>query len=64
MIYSQIVEFDFHLADLCKAFEKTRWYGLEMNSRKSAFGVPARNFLGFIIHEHGIEVDPNRIRTI
>jgi hypothetical protein len=64
MICSQIVEFDFHLADLRKAFEKTSWYGLEMNSRKSAFGVLARNFLGFIIHEHGIEVDPNRIRTI
>jgi len=35
-----------------------------MNPRKCAFGVSAEKFLGFIIHEHGIEVDPNRIEAI
>jgi hypothetical protein len=34
-----------------------------MNPCKCAFGVSARRFLGFIIHEHGIEVDPDRIRA-
>jgi hypothetical protein len=57
-------EFDSHIADLRKAFEKMRQYGLKMNPRKCAFGVSAGKFLGFIIHEHGIEIDPNRIKSI
>jgi len=35
-----------------------------MNPHKCAFGVSAGKFLDFIIHEHGIEVDPNRIEAI
>jgi hypothetical protein len=45
-------------------FEKMRQYGLKMDPLKCAFGVSTEKFLGFIIHEHGIEVDPNRIKTI
>jgi hypothetical protein len=52
-------EFSSHLADLCKAFDKMCRYGLKMNPRKCAFGVSAGKFLGFIIHEHGIEIDPD-----
>jgi hypothetical protein len=40
------------------------WYGLKMKPQKYAFGVSAGKFLGFIIHEHGIEIDPNRIKSI
>jgi hypothetical protein len=57
-------KFDSHLADLWKAFDKMHRYGLKMNPHKCAFGVSASKFLGFIIHEHGIEVDPDRIRAI
>jgi hypothetical protein len=57
-------EFSSHIADLRKAFDKMCWYGLKMNPRKCAFGVSASMFLGFIIHEHGIEIDPNRIKSI
>jgi hypothetical protein len=35
-----------------------------MNSRKCAFRVSAGKFLGFIIHEHDIEIDPDRIKSI
>ena len=35
-------------------------YGLKMNPLKCAFGVSAGKFLGFIIHEKGIEIDPKR----
>jgi hypothetical protein len=56
--------FDSHIVDLCKAFNKMRWYGLKMNPHKCAFGVSAGKFLGFIIHEHGIEIDPDRIKSI
>ena len=39
-------------------------YGLKMNPNKCAFGVSAGKFLGFIIHEHGIEIGPSRIEAI
>jgi hypothetical protein len=39
-------------------------YGLKMNTCKCAFGVSAGKFLGFIIHEDGIEIDPDRIKFI
>jgi hypothetical protein len=58
------VVFDFHLAILRKAFDKMRQYHLKMNPHKCAFGVLSGKFLGFIIHEHGKEVDPNLIRAI
>jgi hypothetical protein len=46
---------DSHLADLRLAFEKMRLYKLKMNPLKCAFGVSAGKFLGFIVHEKGIE---------
>jgi hypothetical protein len=46
---------DGHLADLRLALERMRRYGLKMNPLKCAFGVSAGKFLGFVIHEHGIE---------
>jgi hypothetical protein len=57
-------EFSSHIADLCKALDKMRQYGLKMNPRKCAFGVSAGKFLGLIIHEHGIEIGPDRIKSI
>jgi hypothetical protein len=56
--------FDSHLADLRLAFEKMRWYRLKMNPSKCAFGVSAGRFLGFLVHEVGIEVDPRKIEAI
>ena len=53
-----------HLADLHLAFERMRRYGLKMNPLKCAFGVSAGKFLGFVIHDKGIEVDPKRIEKI
>jgi prepilin-type processing-associated H-X9-DG protein len=50
-------EFSSPIADLHKAFIKMHRYGLKMNPLKCAFGVSADKFLGFIIHEHGIEID-------
>ena len=35
-----------------------------MNPLKCAFGVSAGRFLGFIIHESGIEIDPAKIEAI
>jgi hypothetical protein len=58
------VEFGSHIADLRKAFEKMCRYSLKMNSRKCAFEVSAGKFLGFIIHEHSIDIDLDRIKSI
>jgi hypothetical protein len=41
-----------------------RRYGLKMNPLKSAFGVSAGKFLGFIVHEKGVEIDPKKIESI
>src|SRR3954462_5907502 len=53
--------FESHLANLRLAFERMKRYGLKMNPLKCAFGVSAGKFLGFIIHEDGIEIDPKKI---
>jgi hypothetical protein len=55
---------DSHLTNLHLAFEKMRQYGLKMNPLKCAFGALAGKFLGFIIHEHGIEIDPKRVKSM
>src|SRR3954463_3854115 len=56
--------FESHLADLRLAFERMKKYGLKMNHLKCAFSVSAGKFLGFIIHEDGIEIDPKKIEAI
>jgi hypothetical protein len=55
---------DDHLADLRLALERMRRYDLKMNPLKCMFGVSAGKLLGFIIHEHGIEIDPTKIESI
>jgi hypothetical protein len=55
---------DHHLANLCLTLERICRYGLKMNPLKCAFGVSARKFLGFIIYEHGLEIDPKKIESI
>jgi hypothetical protein len=52
------------LADLRVAPERMEKYNLKMNSVKYAFGVSAGRFLGFIIHENGIELDPKKVEPI
>jgi hypothetical protein len=56
--------FDSHMDDLRLAFVRMRKYGLKMNPIKCAFGVSAGRFLGFVVHENGIEVDPKKIEAI
>ena len=37
---------------------------LKMNPTKCTFGVSVDNFLGFLVHHRGIEVDENKARAI
>jgi hypothetical protein len=63
-IVVKLAEFSSHIANLRKTFDKMCRYGLKMNRCKCAFGVSSSKLLGFIIHEHGIEIDPDRIKSI
>jgi hypothetical protein len=53
-----------HLDDVRKTLECTRKHGLKMNPNKCAFGVSAGKFLGFLVHEGGIEVDKKSMKAI
>jgi len=53
-----------HLADLRKVLECTRKHGLKMNPNKCAFGVSAGQFLGFMVHQRGIEITKRSIDAI
>nr|CBG76268.1 OO_Ba0005L10-OO_Ba0081K17.19 [Oryza officinalis] len=57
-------EYDMHLADLRKVLERAKKYGLKMNPNKCAFGVSAGQFLGFLVHERGIEIRQKNIDAI
>jgi hypothetical protein len=45
-----------NLGDLRQVFERTRRFGHKMNPKKCTFGVSAGQFLGFLVHEWGIEI--------
>jgi hypothetical protein len=53
-----------HLDDVRKTLECTRKHGLKMNPNKCAFGFLAGEFLGFLVHEGGIEVGKKSMKAI
>ena len=53
-----------HLDDLRQAFLRMHQHNLKMNPAKCVFGVSTGNFLGFLVHHRGIEVDTNKARAI
>lgn len=53
-----------HTGILRKVFERRRKYLLKMNPKKCAFWVTAGKFLGFLVHNRGLEVDPNKAKAI
>jgi hypothetical protein len=55
---------DTHLEDVKRTLECTRNHGLKMNPNKCAFGVSAGEFLGFLVHEGGIEVGKKSMKAI
>jgi hypothetical protein len=52
------------MIDLKLSLERMMKYGLWMNPLKCAFGVTSGRFLGFIVHEHDIQISPNKIESI
>ncbi|CAL8169759.1 unnamed protein product [Prunus armeniaca] len=43
---------------------RMRQHKLKMNPKKCVFGVQAGNFLGFLVHQRGIEIDKNKAKSI
>jgi hypothetical protein len=58
------LDHDSDLNDVKKTLECTRKHGLKMNLNKCAFGVSAGEFLGFLVHEGGIEVGKKSMKAI
>ena len=53
-----------HLVHLRQVFERCRENCLKMNPSKCAFGVSSRKFLGFLIHQRGIDLDHTKVEAI
>jgi hypothetical protein len=58
------VGFEEHLTDLKLSVERMKNYGLRMNPLKCTFGVTSGRSLGFIVHEHDIQIDPKKIESV
>ena len=53
-----------HFHALKRVFERCRAFKLRMNPLKCAFGVSSGKFLGFLVHNRGIDVDPAKATAI
>ncbi|XP_065036645.1 uncharacterized protein LOC135672121 [Musa acuminata AAA Group] len=53
-----------HPSDLAETFNTLRRFGLRLNPAKCAFGVTSGKFLGFIIHERGIDANSEKVQAI
>jgi hypothetical protein len=58
------VSFKEHMTDLKLSLERMKKYGLRMNPLKCAFGVTSGRFLGFVVHEHSIQINTKKIESI
>ncbi|XP_073041770.1 uncharacterized protein [Primulina eburnea] len=52
------------IPDLEETFSTLREYGVKLNPAKCMFGVKSGKFLGFMVTERGIEVNPEKVRSI
>ena len=53
-----------HLDDLQETFDTLRSYNMKLNPSKCVFGVTTGKFLGFMVSQRGIEVNPEKVRAI
>ena len=53
-----------HSEDLKETFDVLRRYKMKLKPNKCVFGVPSGRFLGFQVHQRGIEVNPEKIKAL
>jgi hypothetical protein len=52
------------VSDLTELFVKLRQHGVKLNPKKCVFGVPRGMLLGFVVSEHGIKANLEKISAI
>jgi hypothetical protein len=52
------------LDNIRQTFANLHHYRMKLNPKKCTFGVPARQLLGYIISQRGIEANPSKIKAI
>jgi hypothetical protein len=52
------------IADLEETFNNLRQFNIKLNPEKCTFGVPRGKLLGYIITEHSIKANPDKISAI
>jgi hypothetical protein len=52
------------VADLEETFDQLRMYDLRLNPNKCTFGVETGKFLGFMLTNRGIEVNPDKCSAV
>ena len=63
MLVKSVREND-HLNDLQETFDTLRSYNMKLNPSKCVSRVTAGKFLGFMVSQRGIEVNPEKVRAI
>ena len=53
-----------HVGDLINIFEILRKHKLCLNASKCSFGVGSGKFLGYMVTQRGIKVNPDQIKAI
>src|SRR5579862_4269694 len=55
---------DKHVDDLRETFDVLAKYRMKLNPAKCVFGVPSGRFLGYQVHQRGIEANPDKIEAL
>ena len=53
-----------HLDDLKETFATLKQYQMKLNPSKCAFGISSGKFLGFMVSQRRIEVNPKKVQAI
>ena len=55
---------DQHIAHLEQSFEVLKKYNMKLNPTKCSFGVSSGKFLGYLVTQRGIEINPEQIQSV
>ena len=53
-----------HLNDLWETFDTLCLYDMKLNPSKCVFGMASGKFLAFMVSQHGVQVNPDKVRAI